>query len=588
MSGAEQRRPGGGFLLPSPASADIFTPEDYTAEHRLIAKTTEDFVRGEVWPRLDAIEVQEDGVAEELMRQAADLGLLAADIPEAYGGLGLDKASSALVTEKMGMAGSFSVTHAAHVGIATLPFVYFGTEEQKQRYLPQLAAGDIGAYCLTEPGSGSDALAAKATARLSEDGCHYVLNGTKQFISNARWAKTFVVFAKIDGREFTAFIVERGMPGVSVGAEEKKLGIKGSSTASLILEEARVPVENLLGEPGKGHHIAFNILNIGRYKLGAGCLGAARLALEEAVRYAGDRVQFKKPIREFGLIRRKFAEMAARTYAAESATCRVVGLIDDILAEVDAADSAAVLAAIEEYAAECSIVKVLASEVLDYVVDEGVQILGGYGYCAEYPAERLYRDSRVNRIFEGTNEINRLLTPTMILRRAQAGKLPLMAEITAVVRAAAAGDRPAADVFDGLLGAERALLARVRRGILLAVGTAVLTHGEKLTGMQELLGLAADMIIEYFAAETAVLRAVKSGGGDDSFAVLAARVWLAGACARMLTAGRELLAATLSGDELTRLLAAFEGFAGFVPPDLPALRDRLAALVIDRGGYPRI
>lgn len=577
---------GGGFLLAT--TSKIFVPEDFGEEQRLIAKTTEDFVRHEVWPRLDEIENQVTGVSAGLMLAAGELGLLMADIPSAYGGLGLDKATSALITEKMGMAGSFSVTHAAHTGIATLPIVFFGTQAQKEKYLPGLAEGKIGAYCLTEPGSGSDALAAKATAVLSADGRFYRLNGTKQFITNAAWAQTFIVFAKIDGQQFSAFIVERDMPGVSIGPEEKKLGIKGSSTASLILEDAEVPVENLLGDAGKGHLIAFNILNIGRYKLGAGVLGAAKLALAEAVKYAQERQQFKRPLSEFGLIRQKMAAMAARIMVAESLVYRTVGLIDERLLGCESDDFNQILKSIEEYAVECSIAKVYGTEMVDMVVDEALQVFGGYGFCQEYPLERLYRDARINRIFEGTNEINRLLIPGQLLRRALNGDLPLMRVL----------ERLREEVTNDLRQPQKlsvsqnedipVILEGARKAVLMTAGLAVEKHLKDLGEQQELLALMADMIMEYFALESSWLRLKKIEAGNDDWRRLALQSYLPGAMQRLRGWGREIIGRVVRPAAIDGMSQTLDDFCAFMPGDMIALRDRLAGQVIDSGGYPKV
>ncbi len=588
----KQYQKGGGFLLAAGSSEEIFTPEDFTSEQRMIAKTTADFVRQEVWPKIDKIEVQEEGVTQDLMSQAAELGLLMADIPQEYGGMGLDKASSALITENMGMAGSFSVTHAAHTGIATLPIVFYGTTAQKEKYLPGLADGQIGAYCLTEPGSGSDALAAKATAVLSEDGKYYLLNGTKQFITNAKWSKTFVVFAKVDGKAFTAFIVERDMSGVSIAPEELKLGIKGSSTAALILEDTKVPVENLLGEIGKGHLIAFNILNIGRYKLGAGVLGSAKLALEYAVKYALERKQFKKSLTEFGLIRKKIAEMTSRIFVTESLVYRTVGLIDHILEEVKGSageTSQQVLQGIEEYAIECSISKVYASEMVDYVVDESLQIFGGYGYSQEYPLERLYRDARINRLFEGTSEINRLLIPGMLLRRALQGDLPLMRVLenlkNEVANTTVGDEVPQSEV--GEFSWYREKLEGARKAVLMAAGLAVEKHFEDIAERQELLALLADMISEYFALESALLRLEKGSIGVDDWRSQALLNYFPAAMEHLRTWGRVVIGAVVTPAQLSGKLLVFEKFCRMTPFDTISIRDSLAEKIISCESYPR-
>ncbi len=458
---------GGSFIIDDIDFNRVVTPEDFTEEQRMIGQTTEDFVAGEVVPHEEEVEKLNYALSVSLLRKAGELGLLGADVPEAYGGLSLDKISSTLINEKLTKASSFALTLGAHVGIGTLPIVYFGNEEQKRRYLPPLASGEkIAAYCLTEPSSGSDALGAKTTAVLSEDGTHYVLNGTKQFITNAGFADVFIVYAKVNGTDFSTFIVERTMEGVSIGPEEKKMGIKGSSTCPLILEDVQVPAENLLWEVGKGHLIAFNILNIGRFKLAAGCLGASKDAIEYASKYANGRSQFGRKISSFPLIGAKLADMNIRTFVLESMVYRTAGLFDEGLAEVGHGSENAgyqSAKAIAEYALECSINKVFGSETLDFVADEGVQIHGGYGFIQEYRIERIYRDSRINRIFEGTNEINRLLIPGTLIKRAMKGELPLMQKAMALqsdLLSLVPGQ-----LFEGALEQETHLLAMAKKGV---------------------------------------------------------------------------------------------------------------------------
>ncbi|MFO7601187.1 MAG: acyl-CoA dehydrogenase family protein, partial [Candidatus Desulfacyla sp.] len=428
--GNEKIFAGGEFLITDAAPDEVFTPEDFTDEHKMILETAKGFIEKEIQPIVDKLEEKDHDLVLSLLAKAGELGLLGTDVPEEYGGLGLDKVSTTLVAEAMGTAASFGVVYGAHTGIGSLPIVYFGNDAQKEKYLPKLASGEwCGAYCLTEPGAGTDALNAKTKAVLSEDGKTYVLNGEKMFITNAGWASSFIVYAKVNGEQFTGFIVEKDFPGVSTGKEEKKMGMHGSSTRPVILEDAQIPVENVLYEVGKGHKIAFNILNIGRWKLGASAVGGCKACITEAVKYANGRLQFKVPISTFGMIRTKLANMAVKTYMSDSMMYRLAGMFDNRLGLLDGAakkSGAENAKAIEEYAAECSITKVYGSEALDYCVDEYVQILGGYGFCAEYPAERYYRDSRINRIWEGTNEINRILVPGTMLRRALQGRLNLL------------------------------------------------------------------------------------------------------------------------------------------------------------------
>ncbi|BDG10112.1 acyl-CoA dehydrogenase family protein [Anaeromyxobacter paludicola] len=590
---ADPRRPGGGeYLIADAAPADVFTPEDFTEEQRAIGDTAEGFVQDSIWPRAEEMEKQHFEVAVALMKQCGELGLLAIDVPEAFGGLELDKATSMLAAERIAPAGSFSVTWSAHTGIATLPLVYYGTEAQKAKYLTKLASGEwIGAYCLTEPGSGSDALGARTTAKLSADGTHYVLEGTKQFITNGSFADLFTVFAKVDGEHFTAFLVERGFPGVTVGAEEKKLGIKGSSTTQIILEGARVPVENVLGEIGKGHKIAFNVLNVGRFKLGAAVTGAAKHALGEGARYANLRKQFDTPIARFGAIRQKLAEGAASIFASESVVYRLAGLLDRRLAAIprDAPGYYELYQkAIEDYAIECAISKVFCSEVLAGVVDEVVQIHGGYGFTQEYAAERFYRDERINRIFEGTNEINRLLVPGTLLRRAMKGEIPLQREVMKAVESLLS---PSYEEVDAAVpfAVERAALGHLKKAFLVVAGAAVQRYRGGLKDEQEVLLALADVAIEIFALESALLRAEKGAAlPERRRAVMAAavKVFAFGAVERIGTAARKAAFCCAEGDELTMLLAGVRRFTKYDASGLLQAQRLLADAVLEGEKYP--
>src|SRR2546426_1121102 len=457
---------GGSFLLEERRPDEVFTPEDFTEQHQLIAQTTEEFAVNEIVPNIEKMEHKDFSITRDLLKKAGDLGLSSVEIPEAYGGLEMDKVTAAVIADHIAKYAGFATTWGGHTGIGTLPIVYFGTEEQKKKYLPRLAAGEIvGAYALSEASSGSDALNCRARAELSSDGKHYILNGEKMWITNAGFADLFTVFAKIDGEKFSAFLIERNFPGFSVGAEEHKMGIRGSSTCPLILNDCKVPVENLLGEVGKGHVIAFNILNVGRYKLGAGCVGGARNVLQSAIEYARQRKAFGKSIADFGLIREKLATMAVGVFAGEAMIYRTVGMIDAALSEIDSSApdaSREIRKAIEEYAVECSIAKVWCSEMLDRTVDEVVQIYGGYGFVEEYPAERAYRDSRVNRIFEGTNEINRMIITGFLLKRAMTGQLPLMPAIKRIMDEVLAGPTYNEEA-GGVLAAERALVGNAKK-----------------------------------------------------------------------------------------------------------------------------
>jgi alkylation response protein AidB-like acyl-CoA dehydrogenase len=527
----------------------------------------------------------------KLMRKAGELGLLGADVPEEFGGLGLDKVSSTLISETLAKASSFALSIGAHVGIGTLPIVFFGTPEQKQKYLPDLAAGaKIAAYCLTEPTSGSDALGAKTTARLSEDGKHYILNGSKLYITNAGFADIFIVYAKVDGKDFSAFIVERTMPGLTVGPEEKKMGIKGSSTCPLFFEDVHVPVENLLGEVGKGHLIAFNILNIGRFKLAAGCVGAAKEAIELSSKYANTRTQFNTPISKFPLIGKKLAEMNILTYVMESMVYRTAGLFDSILQDLDynAPDAGAQSAkGIAEYALECSINKVFASEGLGFVADEGVQIHGGYGFIQEYKIERIYRDARINRIFEGTNEINRLLIPGTLVKKAMKGELPLLQKAQALQGELL--QLVPGLTFDGTLEQEVHLTRMAKKIFLLIGGLAVQKYQSALEKEQEVLSSLADIMIQVFAMESALLRTKKliarAGEEKAKNAVEMTTVFVHEAFARVEDRAKEALSAMEAGDMLRTQLSVLKKLTRSTPADTVGLKRNIAARVIQSEKY---
>jgi len=582
---------GGSFLIEDIPCERVYTPEDFTDEHKMIAKTTEEFVINEVVPQLEHLENHEFDRSVKLLKEAGELGLLGADVPEEYGGLGLDKVSSALIAEKMSRAGGFSITHGAHVGIGSLPIVLFGTEEQKKKYLPALATGEkIAAYALTEPGSGSDALGAKTTARLNPEGTHYVLNGEKQWITNAGFADVFVVYAKVDGEHFSAFIVEREFPGVSVGAEEKKMGIKSSSTRTLILQDALVPKENLLGEVGKGHVIAFNILNIGRYKLGVGAVGASKRAFEITVQYANQRQQFKTPISQFSLTKEKLATMASKLYATESSVYRTVGLFEErmgFLTDEQAKDGKEIAKSIAEYAIECSLNKFFATETLDYIVDEGVQIHGGYGFMQEYEIERMYRDSRINRIFEGTNEINRLLVPGTYLRKAMKGELPLLQKAQSLqeelmmLMPVEIGDEP--------LEQEKYLVRNAKKIGLLVAGVAAQKFGTKLEREQEILVNIADIISNVYAMESALLRTEKaiqkSGIEKNKQKILYTQIFCQEAFNEIEGHAKETIVATEEGDMLRMMLSALRKFTRHTPINIIAKKREAAATLIEAERY---
>src|ERR1700686_1846506 len=503
---------GGSFLLESRRPDEVFTPEDFTEQHELIGQTAQEFTVNDILPNVEKMEHKDFSISRGLLKKAGELGLSRVEIPETYGALEMDKVSAAVIAAHIAQYAGFATTWGAHSGIGLLPLVYFGTEDQKKKYLPRLAAGEIvGAYALSEASSGSDALNCRARAQLTPDGKHYILNGEKMWITNAGFADLFTVFAKIDGEKFTAFLVERNFPGFSVGGEEHKLGIRGSSTCPIILNDCKVPAENLLGDIGKGHIIAFNILNIGRFKLGAMCVGGGRVTLQQAIGYAKQRKAFSKVIADFGLVREKIANMATLIYVGESLVYRTAGMMDVALGDVDKAAADAgkqTLKAIEEYAVECSIIKVWGSEMIDYVVDETVQIYAGYGFVEEYPAERAYRDARINRIFEGTNEINRLIITGFLLKRAMTGQLPLMPAIKKLMDEVLSGPSVAEDL-EGSLAEERKLVGQAKKLGLFAAGAATQKYMQAIQDQQEIMGAIADMTIETYAMESAVLRAQK-------------------------------------------------------------------------------
>ncbi len=583
---------GGSFLLEERNLDEVFTPEDFSEQHQLIAQTTEEFANQEVAPNADRIEKKDFALTRELLKKASDLGITSVDVPEEYGGADMDKVSSAIIADRIAKAGSFVVSFGGHVGIGTLPIVYFGTEAQKKKYLPKLASGEwIGAYALSESSSGSDALNCRAKAALSPDGKHYLLNGEKMWITNAGFADVFIVFAKVDGEKFTAFIVEKTFPGFAVGAEEHKMGIRGSSTCPLILNDCQVPAENVLGEIGKGHVIAFNILNVGRFKLGAGCVGGARTSLQNAIAYAKQRKAFGKVIADFGMIREKIADMAVGIYTGECAVYRTVGMMDAALSEIDkhSPDAAKeIRKAIEEYAVECSIIKVWGSEMLDRVVDETVQVYGGYGFVEEYAAERAYRDSRVNRIFEGTNEINRLIITSWLLKRAMSGQLPLLPAIKKLMDEVLSGPS-LSEGPEGALAAEQALVANAKKVALFTAGAASQKYMQALVDQQEVMGALADIVIETYCMESALLRArkilAKDGEQAASLAVAMSQVYLSGGMARIEVAARRVVAAIAEGDMLRTQTAILRRLLKHEPANTIALRRKIAERVIEAGKY---
>jgi alkylation response protein AidB-like acyl-CoA dehydrogenase len=579
---------GGAWLTEDIDPSAILTPERLSDEHRLIRRTAEEFIDNEVLPALDALEQKDWALARTLMKRFGELGLLATDVPEELGGVALDKAAAVIVAEAAGCCASFATTFGAQTGLAITPLLCFGSEDQKRKYIPRLVTAElIGAYALSESGSGSDALSARARAVRQPDGS-FLLNGEKMWISNGGFADLFIVFAKVAGEPgaeanaglFTAFIVERGFPGVTAGKEEHKMGLHGSSTTPLILQDARVPAENVLGEIGKGHKVAFNVLNYGRFKLGAACSGGARRVVAQAATYAAQRKQFGQPIAAFGAVRHKLAEMVIREYAVEAMLYRTAGLIDGMLEGSHAGD--AVVAALEEFAIEASILKVASSEMIDFVVDENVQIHGGNGFVRDYPAERHYRDARVNRIFEGTNEINRLLIPGMLAKRAVKGSLPIIAAARQLQDEILTPSLPEPPGDDPLDGARRAVTS-MKKTALMVLGTAMQAYGTKLADEQEVLMRTADIVIDLFASESAVLRAT---AGGTSLHQAAARVIVNDAAGRVELVARDALASMAEGDMLRTLLAALKRLMKVPPENTVALRRQLADAIVERRVYP--
>jgi butyryl-CoA dehydrogenase len=582
-----KRASGGSFLIEDLLPENTFTPEDFSAEQKQIAQMTIDFVEEEILPRVSEIEKKNFEVSRSLMRQAGELGLLGVDVPEEYGGLELDKVTSAIIAEKIGVSGSFSVTFSAHAGIGTLPLTWYGTTQQKEKYLAKLASGEwIAAYALSESSAGSDAMNIRTQATLSPDGEHYILNGEKMWISNAGMANLFTVFAKIDGEKFTAFLIEAGTPGLTVAAEEHKLGIRGSSTCPLMIEDCKVPVENLLGEAGKGHHIAFNVLNVGRYKLAAAAIGGARKSFRDGVRYAKERIAFGKSITSFGLVQEKIADSAAGIYAGEALIYRTVGAIDAALSGLDKTSPSFfqdVQKQIEEFAVECSILKVWGSEMLDRVVDQMLQLHGGYGYVEEFPAERSYRDARINRIFEGTNEINRLIITGWMIKRASQGELALLPAIKRVMDEVMGGPGTRT-VYEGPLAEERALLASAKKLGLFCAGAASQKYGNDLADQQEVMGALADILIEALTLESTILRTEKMAGRSP-LAIKITKYYAASSFRIVETAAERVLAAVSEGDMLRTQMAIFRRLAKHEPVNTVTLGREISAAMVEAGHY---
>jgi len=583
---------GGSFLLESPQPGDVFTPADLTDDQKLIGQTAEEFVLKEVFPFIKDLENKKPGLMAELVKKGGEVGLMGGGVPEEFGGAGLDKISTTVLTEKLSIYGGFAVTHGAHAGIGTLPIVYFGTDAQKKKYLPKLATGEwIGAYCLSEPQAGSDAQNSLTRAELNKEGTHYILNGQKMWITNGGFADVYIVFAKIDGEKFTAFIVERNFPGFKPGNEEHKMGIHGSSTTPIFLENCKVPKENLLHEIGRGHIVAFNILNAGRFTLGASCVGGSKHVLTTASKYSKERKAFNKQIGDFGMMKEKLAEMAIQIFAVESMVYRSAGNIETAMAAASGSGDKIqnTMKVLEEYAIESSIAKVYGSEMLDFVVDEGVQIFGGYGFHEEYPVCRAYRDSRINRIFEGTNEINRMLIIQMLMKRAMGGQLALIPAAMKLADEILAGPS-FEEAPEGVLAAESRVVASAKKMFLQAAGGAVQKFREKLADEQELIGALSNMVMEIYAMESCLLRAQKAAAAKGESAsqtmIDAARVFINDAAERVEHEAKRAIAAIHEGDMLTTQMAVLKRFAKRAPVDTIALRRKVAAAVQSQDRYP--
>src|SRR5213082_2116236 len=576
---------GGSFLLESPQASDVFTPADLTDDQKLIGQTAEEFV-------VKDMENKKPGLMPQLVKKGGEVGLMGGGVPEEFGGAGLDKIATTVLTEKLSIYGGFAVTHGAHAGIGTLPIVYFGTEPQKKKYLPKLATGEwIGAYCLSEPQAGSDAQNSLTRAELNAEGTHYVLNGQKMWITNGGFADVYIVFAKVNGEKFTAFIVERTFPGFKPGNEEHKMGIHGSSTTPIFLDNCKVPKENVLHEVGRGHIVAFNILNAGRFTLGASCVGGAKNVLTTASKYAKERKAFGKQIGDFGMMKEKLAEMAIQILAVESMVYRSAGNIEGAMAAAASSGDKIqnTMKVLEEYAIESSIAKVYGSEMLDFVVDEAVQIFGGYGFHEEYPVCRAYRDSRINRIFEGTNEINRMLIIQMLMKRAMGGQLPLIPAAMKLADEILAGPS-FEETPEGVLGDEGRVVANAKKMFLQAAGGAVQKYREKLADEQELIGALSNVVMEIYAMESCLLRAQKSAASKGEAAsqtmIDAAKVFINDAAERVEREARRAIAAVHEGDMLTTQMAVLKRFAKRTPVNTIALRRRVAAAVQAQDRYP--